>query len=56
MCSMSSYLRATGKERLDVDVGVVNFEVMVTEPAGHTDGRQHPSLENIQLDFLYVFI
>ena len=41
-----SYLRATGKERFDVDVGVVDFEVVVTEPAGHTDGGQHPCLEH----------
>ena len=41
-----SYLRATGEERFDVDVGVVDFEVVVTEPAGHTDGGQHPCLEN----------
>lgn len=40
----SSYLGTTGKERFDVDVGIMNFEVMVTEPTGHTDGGQHPSL------------
>lgn len=40
-------LRATGKERLDVDVGVVNFEVMVSEPASHTDGGQYPCLEKV---------
>lgn len=39
-----SHLGATGKERFDVDVGVVNFEVVVTEPTGHTDGSQHPCL------------
>lgn len=39
-----SYLRAAGKERFDVDVGVVDLEVVVAEPAGHADGGQHPRL------------
>lgn len=44
ICSVGSYLRATGKERFDVDVGVVNFKVMVTKPTGHPDGGQHSCL------------
>lgn len=38
------YLRAAGEERLDVNVGVVNFEVMVPEPASHADGGEYPRL------------
>lgn len=43
---INSYLRAAGQERLDVDIGVMNFEVVVTESACHADGGQHPCLEN----------
>lgn len=40
----SSYLGTAGEKRFDVDVGVVNFEVMVSQPSGHADGGQHPCL------------
>lgn len=42
----SAHFGEAGQEGLDVDVGVVNFEVVVAEPARHADGRQHPSLGN----------
>lgn len=32
----------------------MNFEVVVTESAGHTDGGQHPRLEN-KLVRLFLF-
>lgn len=39
-----AYLRAAGQEGLNVDVGVVHFEIVVPETSGDPDGRQHASL------------
>jgi len=48
-----SYLGAAGEERLDVNVGVVNFEVVVTESSCDTDCGQNSCLENMN-DLLQV--
>lgn len=37
-------LRTAGEEGFDVDVGVVDFEVVIPEPPGHADGGQNPCL------------
>lgn len=44
--SRATYLWAAGEERFDVDVGVVDFEVVISEPPGHADGGQHPRLHS----------
>lgn len=38
-------LRNTGEEGLDVNVGVVHFEVVVSQSAGHTNGGHHTGLQ-----------
>lgn len=43
-----AYLRAAGQEGLDVDVGVMHFEVVVAKASRHPDGRQHTSLHQIR--------
>lgn len=40
-----AYLWAAGEEWLNVDVGVVHFEIVVPETSGDPDGCQHTSLQ-----------
>ncbi len=42
-----AYLWAAGQEGLNVDVGVVHFEIVVAKASGDADGRQHTSLQKI---------
>lgn len=43
-----AYLRAAGQEGLNVDVGVVHFEIVIPKTSGDSDGRQHTSLQRIR--------
>ena len=38
------YLRTAGQERLDVDVGVMHLQVMVSKTSGDADSGQDPCL------------
>lgn len=43
-----AYLWAAGQEGLNVDVGVMHFEIVVPKTPGDPDGRQHTSLQKIR--------
>lgn len=40
-----AYLWAAGQEGLNVDVGVMHFEIVIPKASGDSDGRQHTSLQ-----------
>lgn len=41
-------LWTAGQERLDVNVGVVDFEIVVAETSGDSYSRQHTSLQKMR--------
>ena len=45
------YLRTAGQERLDVDVGVMHLQVVVSKTPGDADSGQDPCLGEDQSEF-----
>lgn len=43
-----AYLWAAGQEWLNVNVGVMDFEIVVPKTSGDPNGRQHTSLQKIR--------
>lgn len=44
LLTSDTHLRDAGQEGLDVNVGAVHLQVMISQPAGHSDCRHDTSL------------
>lgn len=45
---MKAHLWTAGQEWFDVNVGVMDFEIVVAETSGDPDSRQHTSLQKMR--------